>query len=230
MPNRFDREAQEAFLDEYYDNGGYGKPAAEAVGFYLSTIQYHAKHNARFARALKDVDEQLGEERASQAEIAIEEVRTKAVTNHGQYRGKTHNRNWKPTFLRCLRINGCVTHAAHAAGIHPRTAYNAKQQDEEFALEWYDAIESSTENLEAEGIRRALNISDLLLMFFLKARKPAVYRENAQIWKDSLDEQHMATIVDAVKNAAFTTGLATEEFEEFKEELANELRKFEKAA
>ncbi len=221
---KFDKDAQEEFLDEYYANGGHVSLAARTVGFYHSTIDHHRRHNARFARGMREVEEELGLERAEAAEAAVE-----AYKNGPQVRGKTQDRKWKPTFLKCLAINGCVAHAAQAAGIARETAHQAKQRDEEFALQWHDAVERSTDSLEAEGIRRALNTSDLLLMFFLKARRPHVYRENAQIWKEQLDEQHMATLVDAVKTAAFKAELPEEELRSFTEELANELRKFEKA-
>jgi hypothetical protein len=228
-PTKFTTEAKEAFLDEYYENGGYQRRAAEAVGHHLSTVQYHIKHNAKFARQVKAVEDELWLERSQAAEVAIEKVRNGTNVRHNQMRGKTRDRDWKPTFLKCLAINGCVQHAAHAAGIARETAHHAKQKDEEFALAWHDAVERSTESLEAEGICRALNTSDLLLMFFLKARRPHLYRENAQIWKEQLDEQHMATIVEAVKNAAFATGLAADDFQSFTEELEQQLRKFEKA-
>lgn len=221
---KFATDAQEDFLDEYYANGGHIAVAARTVGFYHSTIDHHRRHNAKFARGMKEVEEELGLERAEAAETALDNYK-----NSKQRRGATQHRNWRPAFLKCLAINGCVRHAAHAAGIDPRTAYNARQKDEEFALQWADAVEHSTDSLEAEGIRRALNISDLLLMFFLKARRPHLYRENAQIWKEQLDEQHMATIVDAVKTAAFRANLPQEELQSFTEELANELSKFEKA-
>jgi hypothetical protein len=35
--------------------------------------------------------------------------------------------------------------------------------------------------LEAEARRRAMSTSDTLLIFLLKARRPAVYRENARV-------------------------------------------------
>lgn len=221
---KFDTDAQEDFLDEYYANGGHIAVAARAVGFYHSTIDHHRRHNAKFARGMREVEEELGLERAEAAEVAVESYK-----DGPQVRGKTRDRNWKPVFLRCLAINGCVQHAAHAAGIARETAHHAKQRDEEFAVQWHDAVERSTESLEAEGIRRALNTSDLLLMFFLKARRPHMYRENAQIWQEKLDESHLATIVDAVKSAAFATGLASDDFRAFTEELEQELRKFEKA-
>lgn len=215
----------ERFLDAYYENGGYIVRAARVVGVNRTTVEYHRRHNAKFAREWRDVDEQLALEAAERGEVEVAHYRQ----NHPS-RGKTQFRNWKPTFLKCLGINGCVTHAAHAAGVAVRTAYLERQKDEEFAVAWANAIEHSTEELEAEGIRRALNTSDLLLMFFLKARKPHLYRENAQIWKTELDEQNVATIVDAVRNAATTAGLDESQFSDFAAELETELRRFEKSA
>ena len=229
-PTKFDKEA---FLDAYYENGGYLNQAAASVGAYTSTVQYHRQHNAKFAREMKAIEDELWLERSQAAEATMEEVETGALRGTRYKKQVSHftprHKDWKPHFLRCLAINGCVTHACVAAGISPRTAYKARQADEDFAVEWHDAIEHSTDSLEAEGIRRALGTSDLLLLFFLKARRPHIYRENAGIWQEKLDEQHMASIVDAVQNAAFKAGIGSDEFESFREELANELQKREKA-
>lgn len=232
-------EVAEELLDEYYENGGHIIQACRTLGVAKATVDYHRRHNAKFAREWKECDEQMMLELAEKREAAVakyerDQKRTGSklggsIEANNRRRGYSmlNNGAWKEPFLRVLSINGCVSHACMAAGISTQRAYRERQRDEDFALEWNDAVEYSTEGLEAEGIRRALNVSDLLLMFFLKARKPHMYRENAQIWRDDLNEQQLASLVDAVKNAATTTGLATDQFDEFTAELENELRKFE---
>ncbi len=138
-----------------------------------------------------------------------------------------YRRDWKPVFLKCLRINGCVSHAADAAGITRATAYAHRKRDEEFARAWDEAEDHSTEALEKEGIRRALETSDLLLMFFLKARRPHVYRENAQIWRNELNEEHLAIIADVWKDSVATAGLAPEQEARLQEEFARRLSQHE---
>lgn len=59
-----------------------------------------------------------------------------------------------------------------AAGISKSHAYELRQRDEDFALRWADAIEEGTERLEEEARRRAMDGSDTLLIFLLKARRP----------------------------------------------------------
>lgn len=74
-----------------------------------------------------------------------------------------------------------VSEAARAAGIGRRTAYDRRARDEEFARAWDDTLESAIEQLEQEAVRRAKDGSDQLLMFLLRARRPAVYSERYRI-------------------------------------------------
>jgi len=72
-----------------------------------------------------------------------------------------------------------VTNAAIAAGARRAAMYGWRKEDPVFAGAWDDAIEAGTDKLEDEARRRALNGSDPLLMFMLKARRPAKYRERS---------------------------------------------------
>jgi hypothetical protein len=136
-------------------------------------------------------------------------------------------KNWQPTFLKCLRINGCVSHACLAAGIDRASVYQARQRDEAFAIAWTDAVDHSTEALEAEGIRRALQTSDLLLMFFLKARRPHIYRENAQIWRAEITEEQLAIIADVWRDSVAMAGLNREQQDRLREEFSRRLERRE---
>jgi len=97
--------------------------------------------------------------------------------------------------------------ASIAAGISKTTVDYWRKHDPSFAQEVLDAIDQGTERLEDEALRRAVDgverpiynkdgdlkgteklYSDNLLMFMLKARKPATYREpktsgNAQVFQ-----------------------------------------------
>ena len=70
-----------------------------------------------------------------------------------------------------------VAEACKAAGIGRRTAYDERQRDEQFALAWADVLEEATEELEQVAVRRAREGSDTLLIFLLKAHRPAKFRE-----------------------------------------------------
>lgn len=108
-------------------------------------------------------------------------------------------RDWKPAFLRSLAADMTVTEACEAAGISRDGAYKARQADEDFALAWADVEEKSTESMEREAYRRAVEgtdkpvfqgkelvghvreYSDTLLIFMLKSRRPERYRDNVKV-------------------------------------------------
>jgi hypothetical protein len=84
-------------------------------------------------------------------------------------------------FLAALAQGATVAEACKTAGLGRRTAYDQRQRDEAFALRWADAIEEGTEALESEARRRAMEGSDTLMIFLLKARRPEVYRERMSV-------------------------------------------------
>ena len=89
--------------------------------------------------------------------------------------------DWRPAFLAAYRESGIVSHAAAVAGVDRRTVDRHRKTEPEFATLCLAAEEDATEALEKEARRRALTISDVLLIFLLKARRPAIYRENQRI-------------------------------------------------
>lgn len=93
----------------------------------------------------------------------------------------TPGRPWQARFLAELRDTGAVRYACQAAGVGRSTVYRERQRDEQFALEWSDALEDSCDELEAEARRRARDGSDSLLMFLLKAHRPEVYRDAQRV-------------------------------------------------
>jgi hypothetical protein len=106
---------------------------------------------------------------------------------------------WADTFLIGLGETGMVASACERAGVQRSTAYRLRQRDEAFALAWADIESETTDRMEREALRRAVEgvakpvyqkgelvghvreFSDTLLIFMLKARKPEVYRENVRV-------------------------------------------------
>ena len=89
----------------------------------------------------------------------------------------------KAKFLVALaKTNSSVTMACEAGGIRRATIYAWRQQDEDFAKAWDSALEEGTDRLEEEAARRALNGSDVLLIFLLKARRKEKYADLHRQW------------------------------------------------
>jgi hypothetical protein len=86
-------------------------------------------------------------------------------------------RDWVPTWLRAYGEYGTVTAASKAARISRVTAYQRRKRDEAFADAWDDLEQEVTDNLERSGIQRAMDGSDRLVEFFLRARRPNIYRD-----------------------------------------------------
>ena len=87
----------------------------------------------------------------------------------------------KKTFLDAFAEVGVINEAAKTAGVIDRTV-RFWRENKEFAALFALAEEAFTQKLELELYRRALGIkqakmSDVLLMFALKAKRPDVYRE-----------------------------------------------------
>ncbi len=111
---------------------------------------------------------------------------------------KKERRDWRTAFLARLSKSPDVSAAAKAARISRKHAYETRKTDEGFAAAWDDAIGQSVEAAEGEAYRRAVSgtkkpvyqggkhvgdiqeYSDTLLIFLLKAHKPAVYRETVK--------------------------------------------------
>ena len=70
-----------------------------------------------------------------------------------------------------------ISKACQAAGIGRRTVYEWRGDDKKFAAEWEEAVETGTDVLEDEAIKRAKDGSDVLLIFMLKARRPEKFKD-----------------------------------------------------
>jgi hypothetical protein len=95
--------------------------------------------------------------------------------------------DWRPRFLEAFRASGNVRLATNAAGIDRSTPYRRAERDPTFAAQWAEAGQDAIDVLEAEARRRALNQSDRLLMFLLKAERPQKYRDQMS----ALDYRHI---------------------------------------
>lgn len=136
------------------------------------------------------------------------------MTHHRQPDGAPPG--WQEGFLTHLRETGNVSAAARAAGTCRSRCYEWRRRDRGFAAAWADALEEAADRLEMEAFRRAVTgvgedrffqgsvvgevtrYSDSLLMFLLRARRPATYGLRlAEDNKDSgpeSDERYVAEL------------------------------------
>lgn len=102
-------------------------------------------------------------------------------------------------FIEALGISANVTQSCRVAKLDRNTAYDWRGNDAEFSLAWDRAVELGTDALEDEAVRRGMKgfkkpvfqggklighvteHSDTLLIFMLKARRPMVFRDRADL-------------------------------------------------
>lgn len=84
---------------------------------------------------------------------------------------------WRGVFLEALRDSGNVRFATQKAGVSRDAAYKARERSPDFSAAWDVAIDEAVDLLEASAWQRARVTSDTLLIFLLKAHRPAKYRE-----------------------------------------------------
>lgn len=113
---------------------------------------------------------------------------------------RARDERWsREAFLGAFEETGMVTAACEMVGVGRSTVYEERQRNEDFAVAWADVEERSTERMEAEAYRRAVEgtsepvvsageivthvqkYSDSLLQFMLKARRPEKYRERMDV-------------------------------------------------
>jgi hypothetical protein len=117
----------------------------------------------------------------------------------------------KRDFLAHFSLTGNITAACRVVGIDRRRVYDWQENDSRFLHDFRQAEIQSTERLEEEAYRRAhdgvvketpimhngqvvstiveTKYSDTLLIFLLKARNPAKYRDNVHV---TLDDKRQA--------------------------------------
>lgn len=99
---------------------------------------------------------------------------TPRIGNKGKL---TSTKEWQDRFIRVLRGSHHIGKAVSAAGITRAWAYACKAADPDFRQRWIDAWEKGIDDLEAEAHRRAMDGSDLLMIFMLKGNRGEKYRE-----------------------------------------------------
>ena len=110
---------------------------------------------------------------------------------------RTHKK--EKEFLEELAKTGVVGIAAEACNLGRRTVYEWREEDEDFASQWDDAIDLATDKLEVEARRRAYEgtlkpvfyrgdecghireYSDTLLIVLLKANRPEKFSEKSKL-------------------------------------------------
>lgn len=80
-------------------------------------------------------------------------------------------------FLDTLAEGLSVKAACEAGGFSRNTAYRWREEDPDFAKQWDDAVEAGTDILEDVAHRRAIEHSDTLTIFLLKARRKEKYAD-----------------------------------------------------
>jgi hypothetical protein len=125
---------------------------------------------------------------------------------HDRTDKKKKGRPWRKAFLVELKRHGNIVVACNKLGVGRRTVYDHRRRDPVFDQAVADAVDEALDMAEAELYRRAVQgeehvmlhkgepvldpktgepikfkrRSDLLLMFYLKAKRPE-FRENANI-------------------------------------------------
>lgn len=92
----------------------------------------------------------------------------------------TVNERKRRRFLDYVRDGYAITKAAEAAKIPRQTLYDWRKADQDFAHEWDDAYEQGCDALEEVAQNRAIDKSDLMLIFLMKGRRPQRYRDNVK--------------------------------------------------
>lgn len=105
---------------------------------------------------------------------------------------RTRRRDWSARFLEVFRSTCNVRLSADAAGIDRDTAYRRRGRDPVFAKRWAQAEQDAVDVLEAEARRRALSMSDTLLIFLLKSHRPEKYRETIRLLDFRREAQRIA--------------------------------------
>lgn len=95
-------------------------------------------------------------------------------------RKRTPKKDAQYLFIAALGETPNVSRACVLAGIGRRTAYEWREEDPAFAAMWDDALEAACDELEAVARARAVESSDTLLIFLLKAHRPEKYRETTK--------------------------------------------------
>jgi hypothetical protein len=87
----------------------------------------------------------------------------------------------RAAILRALEQGWSVQGATRQAGIGYRSYYDWRDDDPQFRAEADAAIEAATDHLEDVARNRAIQHSDLQLIFLLRSRRPHIYNRKQAI-------------------------------------------------
>ena len=88
---------------------------------------------------------------------------------------------WEEAFLTGLRNSANVRAACEAAGVSRQAAYKRRDGNVHFRDEWNGALDEACDLLEYVARKRAMESSDTLIIFLLKAHRPALYHDRLRI-------------------------------------------------
>lgn len=118
----------------------------------------------------------------------------------------TIEKEWEPKFLAALAETGVVSKAVRAAGVDRSTPYRKREVDAEFARAWEVAMDEAMDELEWVARERATSVSDTLLIFLLKANRPAKYRENSRGESSGLVTINVTQLAEILATLGYRSG------------------------
>jgi hypothetical protein len=127
----------------------------------------------------------------------------------------------KAAFLEAYARIGTIVHAAQHVGLPRRTHYKWLKKDPTYAQQMSEAEEEAIQHLEREARRRAMvgveepvyykgqvcgavrKYSDTLLIFLLKSKRPAVYRDYHSVDVAVTVNQEINTLIEEGRCRAY---------------------------
>lgn len=109
------------------------------------------------------------------------DVEASVVKSPGKPRYLDFSKDKKRDFLEKLANCWSPTAAARSVGMTREMVFKHREGDAAFAKQWDDAIEQSVDTLEDQAINRAMNRSDTLMIFMLKALRPHKYGDKLNV-------------------------------------------------
>ena len=88
-------------------------------------------------------------------------------------------------FFNAVRDGRSISAACLGASITRSSAYLWRESDPAFKAKWDECVEEGTDRLEDEAMRRAVDGSDTLLIFMLKARRPQKFKDRVALGGDA---------------------------------------------
>jgi hypothetical protein len=161
-----------------FQNGVHPPPSGKTTGMVRQPHK-ETHMNKELAKVLRSVAE-AGKSQNGTQTVALADITQRAPEER--------------VFLEQLSEGVCVTEACERAGMARRTAYRRRIEDRDFRELWDESLRMAADLLEAEADRRGRTgwsediyhkgrvigtrhrYSDRMLMFRLRALKPAMYR------------------------------------------------------